>query len=209
MSIGDRHGGVTRRMVLGIAVLAVSAASLPDVWAADAAVGAVSELKGEASAERNKEMRKRTISSAVFLGDVLATGAQSRLRAFLARKTSLRLGADTKVTIDAFIVNRGGELTLASGAVLLDTGTGKFPKGLSVESPFALIAVRGTRFFAGDIEGTFGVFAARGSVDVTAGGRTMRLKAGQGTDISHLGDPPEPAKTWGQPKIAKAMGLVR
>src|SRR5205823_11616383 len=133
----------------------------------------------------------------------------SRLRAFLARKTSLRLGAETKLTIDTFIVNRGGELSFASGAILLDTGAGKFPGGLSVHSPFALIAVRRTRFFAGDISGTFGVFAARGSVDVTAGGQTVRLKPGEGTDIARPGGPPEPAKKWGQPKIAKAMALVQ
>ena len=121
----------------------------------------------------------------------------------------MRLGPETKVTLDTFIVNRGGEIALASGAVLLDTGAGKFPKGLSIQSPFALIAVRGTRVFAGDIEGTFGVFAARGVVDVTAGGKTVRLKAGEGTDIAHSGDAPGPVKKWGAPKIAKAMALVR
>src|SRR2546421_677421 len=73
---------------------------------------------------------------------------------------------------------------------------------------FARIAVRGTRFFAGDISGTFGVFAAHGSVDVTAGGKKVRLKAGEGTDIAHPVDAPGPVKTWGAPKIAKAMALV-
>ena len=42
----------------------------------------------------------------------------------------------------------------------------------------------------------------------TAGGNTVRLKTGEGTDISHAGGPPEPVKKWGAPKIAKAMALV-
>jgi hypothetical protein len=201
-------GGLTRRSVIG-AIALLPLVRVTAALAADKAIGAVSELKGEATAELNKESRKLEISSALFLGDALATGEKSRLRAFLGRKTSLRLGAETKVTIDTFIVNRGGELALASGAILLDTGAVKLPNGLSVQSPFALIAVRGTRFFAGDIEGTFGVFAARGTVDVTAGGQTVQLKAGEGTDIAHAGDPPGPIKKWGQPKIAKAMALVR
>jgi hypothetical protein len=208
MKIYDGQRGVTRRSLLGALALVPFLQAGPAL-AASRAVGAVSELKGEATAELDKQSRKLKISSSLFLGDNLATGAKSRLRAFLARKTSLRLGAETKVTIDTFIVNRGGELALASGAILLDTGPVKLPNGLSVQSPFALIAVRGTRFFAGDIAGTFGVFAARGSVDVTAGGQTVRLKAGEGTDIAHPGDPPGPIKKWGQPKIAKAMALVR
>jgi ferric-dicitrate binding protein FerR (iron transport regulator) len=208
MTMSDRRFGFTRRTLLQAVAAAPATLALPAAWAADQIAGSVSELTGEASAELNKESRKLKISSAVYLGDTLATGAQSKLAALLGRKTSLRLGPQTKVTIDAFIVNRGGEIALVSGAVLLDTGAGKFPKGLAVQSPFALIAVRGTRFFAGDIEGTFAVFAARGMVYVTAGGQTVRLKAGEGTDIAHTGDAPEPAHKWGALKIAKAIALV-
>lgn len=209
MSATGRYRSLTRRILLG-ALAGTAFAGVPGrAQAEKAAVGAVSELKGEASAERNKETRKLAINASLFLGDTLTTAAESRLRAFLGRKTSLRVGSRTTVTIDTFIVNRGGELSLASGAILLDSGAGKFPAGLSVQSPFALIAVRGTRFFAGDIEGTFGVFVVRGSVSVTAGGKTARLNAGEGTDIARPGDPPGPVKKWGEPKIAKAMALVR
>jgi ferric-dicitrate binding protein FerR (iron transport regulator) len=168
----------------------------------------VLELRGAAFAELGEKRRKLKLKSTVFLGDTVSTGARSRLRTLLARKTSLRLGAETTVRIDTFIVNTGGELALGSGAILLDTRSGKFTKGIELQSPFALIAVRGTRVFAGDIEGTFGVFVARGAVDVTAAGKTVRLEAGEGTDIKRPGDPPGEVKRWGQPKIAKAMALV-
>jgi ferric-dicitrate binding protein FerR (iron transport regulator) len=209
MNIDKRRGGLSRRLLLGLAAVATWGDLRRNVSAGEEPVGAVAEIDGEASAERNKEGRKLAVGSSLFLGDTLATAAQSKLGALLARKTTLRLGARTKVTIDRFIINRGGVLTLASGAILLDTGAGKFPSGLSVESPFALIAVRGTRFFAGDLNGAFSVFVAHGSLAVTAGGQSVRLKAGEGTDISRPGDAPEPAKKWGQPKIAKAMALVR
>jgi len=139
----------------------------------------------------------------------LITAKQSRLGANLGSKTNLRMGAETRVKIDYFIVNAGGELTLGSGALLLDAPAGTFERGLAVESPFALIAVRGTRFFAGKIDGVFGVFVVRGSVNVTAGGRRVTLRTGQGTDIPRAGGPPGPVKTWGQPKIQKALALVR
>jgi ferric-dicitrate binding protein FerR (iron transport regulator) len=126
----------------------------------------------------------------------------------LERKTSLRLGANTRVRIDQFLINTGGELVLDSGALLIDISS-KLSKGLEVQSPFALIAVRGTRFFAGPIEGIFGVFVSRGEVDVIAADRTVRLKTGEGTDIARPGDAPGPVKKWGRPKIDKAMALVR
>jgi ferric-dicitrate binding protein FerR (iron transport regulator) len=198
----------SRRLVLQAAALAGAGALLRPAAAAPAVVGVISELRGKAVAEVGNQLRELQVKSPVQLGDTLVTATDSRLKAALGGKTTLRLGADTRVKIDKFIVDSGGELVLGAGALLLDAPSGRFSKGLTVKSPFALIAVRGTRFFAGDIDGTFGVFVAKGSVDVSAGGKSVRLKAGQGTDIERAGDPPHPAKTWGKPKIQKALALV-
>jgi ferric-dicitrate binding protein FerR (iron transport regulator) len=202
------RGGLNRRVLLQSIVLAGAFGELRSVFAGEQAVGAVSEVTGEAVAQLNERSRKLERKSPLYLGETINTGVQSRLRAVLARKTSLRLGANTKVRIDQFLVNTGGELVLDSGALLIDVSS-KLSKKLEVQSPFALIAVRGTRFFAGPIDGIFGVFVARGAVDVTAGNRTVRLKTGEGTDIARPGDEPGPVKKWGKPKIGKAMALVR
>ena len=198
---------IDRRRLLQVFAAGATCTAMPPVFAADTAVGTVSEIAGEVIGELNGQSRNLKRKSSIFLNETLRTAAQSRLRALLARKTSLRLGAKTTVRIDRFIVDQGGELVLDSGALLIDT-RGKLLKNLEVESPFALIAVRGTRFFAGPIDGIFGVFVARGAVDVTAGGSTVRLKQGEGTDIARPGAAPGPVKMWGQPKIAKAMALV-
>jgi ferric-dicitrate binding protein FerR (iron transport regulator) len=159
-------------------------------------------------AELDAKNRKLEHKSSIFLNDTLRTAARSRLMAVLARRTTLRLGAETTVRIDRFIVDSGGELVLESGALLIDT-RGRLLGRLEIESPFALIAVRGTRVFAGPIDGIFGVFVAKGAVDVTAGGRTVRLNSGEGTDIAQAGGPPGPVRRWGRPKIAKAIALVQ
>ncbi len=198
---------IDRRCVLQGLAASGTLWAAPPVLAAES-IGAVSETVGDVVAELDGQRRKLKQKSSIFLNETLRTAARSRLRALLARKTSLRLGAQTTVRIDRFIVDQGGELVLDSGVLLIDTRD-KLLKSLEVESPFALIAVRGTRFFAGPIEGIFGVFVARGAVDVTAGGRTLRLDAGEGTDIPRAGDPPGPVKMWGAPKIAKALALVR
>lgn len=198
----------TRRGVL-LAAVSAGLGLTGSPAAAAVVVGSVSELRGEASAETGGGRRKLKVKSPVQIGDTLATAKESRLRAALQGKTTLRLGAETKVKIDKYIVESGGELVLGEGALLLDAPANNFPQGLVVESPFALIAVRGTRLFAGPIDGTFGVFVSRGWIDVTAGGKRVRLKAGEGTDIKRAGDPPGPVKVWGQPKIQKAFALVR
>ena len=202
------HENLTRRLFLRAAALAGLGAITP-IAAAENSVGTVDDVTGEANAEKAGQRRRLVRKSLVLLDDTVTTGAASRLRALLAGKTTLRLGAGTKVRIDKFIVNSGGELMLGAGALLLDAPANRFREGLSVESPYALIAVRGTRFFAGLIDGTFGVFVERGTVNVTAGGKSVELKAGEGTDIAKPGDPPELAKKWGAPKIAKAMALVQ
>jgi ferric-dicitrate binding protein FerR (iron transport regulator) len=166
-------------------------------------------LRGQAFAERAGKREIVTSNAAVYLMDTLGTAARSRLVARLAERTTLRLGAKTRVRIDSFVAHKGGELTLGSGAILLDTPASSFGEGLTLDSPFALIAVRGTRFFAGPIDGVFGVFVQRGMVDVSAAGRTVRLERGEGTDIPRRGAPPTPPKRWGKPKIEKALALVR
>jgi FecR protein len=208
MSVVSFRNAITRRVLLQGIAAGTAFTSIGAAVSAEPVVGTVSEIVGNVVAELDAQRRELKRKSPIMLGDTLRTAANSRLMALLARKTNLRLGAETSVRIDRFIVDSGGELVLDSGALLVDT-KGKLLNGLKIESPFALIAVRGTRFFAGPIDGIFGVFVARGAVDVTAGGSTVRLGTGQGTDIAQAGGPPGPVKTWGKPKIAKAMALVQ
>jgi ferric-dicitrate binding protein FerR (iron transport regulator) len=77
-----------------------------------------------------------------------------------------------------------------------------------IRSAFGLIAVRGTRFFAGPSNNVFGVFVERGSVAVSAAGRRVIVRAGQGTNISHPGAAPTPPAPWGEGRIRSALNSV-
>jgi len=79
---------------------------------------------------------------------------------------------------------------------------------LTVRSRFGLIAVRGTKFFAGPSKGVFGIFVERGEVQVTAAGVSRSLKAGDGVDIAKPGQPPSEVKQWGKPRIEAAYASV-
>jgi ferric-dicitrate binding protein FerR (iron transport regulator) len=79
---------------------------------------------------------------------------------------------------------------------------------MQIQTSFGLIAVRGTRFFAGQSAGVFGVFVERGRVAVSAAGTEVLVRAGQGTNIAHPGDAPTPAAPWGGARIRAALESV-
>ena len=168
----------------------------------------VTAVVGIATAEAPPAPRPLRDSAPVFIDDLLVTGPASRLAMRLGTSTSVRLGASAKLRIDRYIVNQGGELNLENGQILFDSADGKYPKGLMVRSDYALIAVRGTRFWGGMLDDDFAVFVAHGVVTVTAGGKSVPLGPGDGTTISHPGDPPEAVHRWPQAKIARALALV-
>lgn len=132
------------------------------------------------------------------------TGVASRLGIRLGRNTTVNLGDLARLKIDRYLVDAGGEMTLSSGPLLFDGHRA----GVKVLSPFALIAVRGPRFFAGPSNDRFGVFVERGSVMVAAAGQQVTLREGEGTDIVSPGTPPTPVKRWGPERIRAALASV-
>ncbi len=126
----------------------------------------------------------------------------------LGRDTTVRLGEQARVTIDRYLVDAGGEIVLDSGAMLFERPSGARPAKVQICSTFGLIAVRGTRFFAGPSNNVFGVFVERGRVTVSAAGRRVTLRAGEGTDIARPGAAPTTPKRWGEPRIRAALDSV-
>jgi ferric-dicitrate binding protein FerR (iron transport regulator) len=169
-------------------------------------VGSVEDVTGEAFAEIESVRRTLDRAAPVFLGEEVVTGVASRLGMRLGRDTTVRLGEQARLKIDRFLVDAGGEMTLRSGPLLFDGQPRR--AGVQIRSPFALIAVRGTRFFAGPSNDRFGVFVVRGSVAVTSAGQQVILREGEGTDIASPGTPPTPVKRWAPERIRAALASV-
>jgi ferric-dicitrate binding protein FerR (iron transport regulator) len=118
----------------------------------------------------------------------------------------VKLGDQARLKIDRYLVDAGGEMTLSSGPLLLDGQPHR--ASVKILSPFAMIAVRGTRFFAGPSNGRFGVFVVRGAVTVAAASQQVTLREGEGTDIVSPGAPPTPVKRWAPERIRAALASV-
>jgi len=69
------------------------------------------------------------------------------------------------------------------------------------------VGVRGTRFFAGTMDGVNAIFVARGAVEVRGAGGTARVAEGEGVDMQPDGRP-GPVRAWGAPRIARALAMV-
>ena len=188
-------------------MLAASALMLPvPLWAAtDAGVVETTEGKAWAAGSPPRDLAAR---AAVFMGDEVGTGADSRLAMLLAGSTRILMGPQTTLTIDQFTAEAGGELVLGDGAVLFDRDEAAPKTLVSLSTAFGLIAVRGTRFFAGPSKGKFGVFVERGEVLLSGGQREVVLLPGFGSDIAAVGQAPSAPVKWGQPRIDAAMALV-
>jgi len=158
--------------------------------------GHVSAVRGDANAELDGSKRVLSTGGDVFVHDLVSTGRASRLTLKLGTTTTVRLGADTRLKIDQYMLDAEGDFELVEGVIKFD-GKGKPGSGRSTfRSAYGLIAIRGTRFYAGPSRGKFAVLVGEGTVEVTAGDKTVLVGPQQGTDIARPGDAPSPPKEW-------------
>ncbi len=196
---------VSRRQALLIGAAVTLAGGSLD--AEESLAGTIEALRGDAFAEGPKPRRALQAKAQVFIGDMVETAVNSALTMHLGKATFVKLGALTKFRIDNFVVDAGGTFDLDQGPMLIDHNGSK-DENLQVRSPFGLMAVRGTMFFAGPSNDVFGVFVARGLVAVTGGGRTVVLRPGLGTNIAQPGDAPSEPRRWSPGRITAALRSV-
>jgi hypothetical protein len=194
-----------RRAVLRGLIGACVAA--PGVAAAEPA-GAVESTRGECYAQAAAARRALAPDAKVFIGDTVATGEQSALSLHLGAATQVKLGAEARLRIDRFVVNAGGVLVLESGGMVYDHDPNGGQSDVAVRVPFGLVAVRGTRFFAGPSNGVFGVFVERGEVMVVGVNTAVTVTSGFGSDLPQAGAEPTAPHQWSTARIASAFASV-
>jgi hypothetical protein len=203
---------INRRPFLTLATLTVPRPA----GAARSRVGEVNAVSGAAVALfPNDPPRPLMPASPVLIEDLLSTDAAGRLTARFDSGLDLRLGSNAKLRIDAALLRGpGAGIVLrdlaAGGPLLLDRPPMPTAPPILVVLPWARIGVRGTRIFAGILNGVGGVFVARGQATVEAIGTRVTLAAGEGVDIplQPFGPPDLPVRVWGRAKIAQALSLV-
>ena len=195
---------VHRRLLLGFIGLALAGPVLAD---APPRVGEVEALDGTAFARRGGVLRLAR-ASAILLDDRVWTEARSRMTLFLSGGNRVHLGPSALLTVDRYVADAGGELTLEVGALIFDRPEAISRTDIEIRSVFGLIGVRGTRFFAGPSRGRFGLFVERGQVVFIAAGVRRRLGPGDGIDVARPGAPPSEVRRWSRDRIIEAYASV-
>ena len=152
------------------AVVALVIALLPPAAFAAETVGRVTRVENQAQIGG----AAAAVGTPVRMDDQLRTGPKARLEVTFRDQTLLTLGENASVVIDRYVFNPGegtGEMAVNAtrGAMRFVTGKiGKLPDHkVTVVTPNAALAVRGTDFWVGPIDGKYGVLLMKGKVLVS------------------------------------------
>jgi hypothetical protein len=194
-------------LALLLATNAVAQAAETDI------IGNATQLKPEAGARLDGEPRELAVGAEVHRDEQVWTAGGGRLDIQFADGSSITLGENARVVLDEFVMPEG--TGTGSQVVRSITGALRFVGGAvdksgvtKIVTPIATMTVRGTEFFAGPIDGVYGVFVFDGEVDVATSAGSVTLKKGEGTTLTQSHVAPTPPKTWGAAKIARAEKLV-
>jgi hypothetical protein len=189
------------------AALAAPLALWPARLLAQDGIGTTTRLVGSGRLVHGGAQVPLAVGAMLAEGDRVRIGAAAVAQLKLNTDTFINMGPETEVTIDRYLADVGGTITLG-GAIVFDRDDGLPPVDLAFQTEFGQIGVRGTRFFFGPSKGIAGtVFVDRGQVTVTNAGVTRRLRAGDGVDMV-AGGPPSEVAQWKAPRIEAAFALV-
>jgi hypothetical protein len=164
-----------------------------EVRAAERTVGMVTRVENEATINSGGASSTAVVGTVLHLKDELRTGTAARLEVSFRDRTTLTLGENATVVIDRYVFDPDqsvGEASIeaAKGAIRFATGQMKSlsSKDISVSTPVAAVAVRGTDFWTGPspFKGHYGVLVVVPEVLVRNGGGSVPLSAAnQWTEI--------------------------
>ena len=195
---------VTRRALLALMPTAGLMLTTRPAFA-DVPVGSAVDVQGIVQVQRGTEVHDLAPDSDILLDDLVLTAERSFAELLLETDTTINLGSGAQLLIDQFVIDQGGVLELGAGAMVFARPEGAPAADVTIRTTFAMIGVRGTRFFAGPSNDVFGVFTEHGEVHVLANGVKRILHAGEGCDIAAPGEAPSEIKPWGEKRIVAAL----
>ena len=203
------------KICLSLSFLLAVSVSAPVLAAEAEVIGNAENLKPEAGARLQGETRVLAVGADLHRDEQVWTTGGGRLDIKFADGSTVALGENARMVLDEFVLPEGG----GAGTQVLRSITGALrfvggavdqskPGATKIVTPIATMTVRGTEFFAGPIDGAYGVFVFHGEVEVATSAGSVSLKDGEGTSLTQSRIAPTPPKLWGPAKIARAEKLV-
>jgi hypothetical protein len=135
-----------------VAFVALMFAGVGTAWSQTTAAGRIKISTGQASIVREGKEMPAKAGELVYQADVLKTGADGRLGVTLKDETQISLGPTSEVRLDRFVYapaegRLGMAMRIARGIVAYVSGriAKLAPDAVRLETPAAIVGVRGTR----------------------------------------------------------------
>ncbi|KEA62173.1 hypothetical protein ADIMK_3834 [Marinobacterium lacunae] len=133
----------------------ILALTLPTLFAHadEASIGTIKTLKGSASIERDGQTVEATLGQEVYSQDSIQTGTDGAIGLLFLDDSRVAIGPNSRIALDRFSFDRNthdGDFNLSMKQGTLSAIAGKLtekkPGAMTVKTPSAILAVRGTEF---------------------------------------------------------------
>lgn len=187
-----------------------------NVIAANSEVGKVTRLQNDAKIIRGGEAFPLEIGSVIREDDEINSKEMARIEITFTDGTTLLIGENARVEIDEFLYdpdNNVGTAIISAFQGPFRFITGKISqlkkKRVEIKSSVGTIGVRGTDFWGGPSQGTYGVFLFEGTIVIfnAEGGRIVSTP-GTGVDLDGVDKIPGEATVWGTSRAQAAVATV-
>jgi hypothetical protein len=202
-----------------IAAAVVSLMLASPARAADGVVGTILEVEGSATVTpESGAAAPAAVNAQLHLDDTVQTQAGSRVYILFIDDTQMTLSENTKMKIDNYVFDAADTADNKAHYSALE-GAFQYVSGLighkenpdvQVETPVGSIGIRGTDFWAGNLDGKYSVAVNDGQVGLRneTGDETV-VNKGEGTSVADRFHAPERPQAWSQEKRARAGQSVR
>lgn len=180
-------------------------------------VGTLVGVEGDVSLmPADAEPQPLKLNDPVHMNDVIETGAGARAFVLLIDNTEITLGENAQLTIDEYIFDEEstsankGRYSILRGAFLYTSGlvAKKENPDVRVNTPYGSVGIRGTTFWGGEIDDSYGILVTDGMVSVQTERGRINVDKGQGTSLRAKTSIPSRAATWSQEKVDRAVQTI-
>lgn len=156
------------------------------------------------------------LDSAIALNDIIETAAGTKATVQFIDGTEIVVSENTQLTADEFVFDpentaaNKADYSILRGTFLYTSGlvAKKENPDVHVNTPYGSIGIRGTQFWGGPIDGSYGVLVNDGEVTVKNASGVANLVKGTGTTLVSLRQGPSTVKPWGEDKIKRAVATI-
>ena len=205
-------------IILAICVfIGLPAAAAPAVADDPSIIVTIEEVEGSTTMTRpNQAPVAAAIDMPVHMNDVLETVKSSKTHILFIDETEITLGENARLSVDEYVFDPDN-MNSNKGRFSIPQGPFQFVTGqidkiqnpdVKIGTAYGAVGVRGTTVIGSNEPNNYGVFVQDGAADVINNGGTVRLNAGQGTNLTSRNAAPSAARAWSPDRIGRARNMI-